>query len=135
MEFINFVRDAFGMSAFELAIVGIFFVLLVIVGIAAQRFGLTELVAHRQRELQLLSDYLLSTVVLIAEGSDIDLSVYEERASQRQEDGLSYIDPRMLMLLDRADDYISGRVGFNVSFDELYARAERIYQEYRKSQR
>jgi hypothetical protein len=134
MEFLNFVRDTFGMNAFEIAVVGLLVLLMVIVAWAAHKFGLVEAVTHREKEIKLLSNFLLDNVMLIAHGSAVDLSPYEDRASERQENGEQYIDPRMLFLMDKADDYISGRVGFNVSFDELYAKAEAVYQMYRATQ-
>jgi hypothetical protein len=123
----------FGLSAFEVVAIAFLFVLLVIVSVAAQRFGLVELVAHREKELRLLGEFLLENIVLIAEGQDINLAPYEKLALEREENGLSYIDPRMLMVLDKADDYVSGRVGFDVSFEHLYAKAETLYFHYKKS--
>lgn len=134
VEFVQFVRDAFGVSAFELVVVGLLVIGLVVLGLAARQFGLVEAVTHRERELRLLGEFLLENAVLIAEGQDIDLSTYETRAAERAEAGLQYIDPRMLMLLDKADDYVSERTGFDVSFDALYAKAETVYQRYKASQ-
>jgi hypothetical protein len=134
-ELIAFLREYFQASTFELVVL---FGLVILLGVGtslAIAFRDNEQLVKRERELKLLGGFLLDLVVSIeSRESVLDLEPYNKRAEERVEDGLEHIDPRMLYLMDKADDYVSSRSGFNVSFDELLAKAEHIFQLYKNSE-
>ncbi len=128
-------REQFQLTVFELvvSILGVIVVFLVAQAVAA--FKRSELYVQNERSVKLLEGFLLDNIVNIeARGADIDLTTYNQRADERAEQGLEYIDPRMLYLLDKADNYVSRISGFYISFDELLAKSERILQNYKDNQ-
>lgn len=134
-EVLEFLRQQFGMTTFELVATVLGVVMLILVSLVATAFRSSEIYVQNKRKLDLLGDFLLDQVVAIeAREADIDLTPYEQRVDERAEQGLEYIDPRMLYLLDKADDYVSARSGLTISFDELLAKSERIFQLYKNGE-
>lgn len=111
--------------------------LLFVVGFAVALLALwTGVSAFRQTELYKqhaalwgLIDDKIADLIWLIEFGDVDLKAYELRAEQREAAGETYIDPRMLYLIDRAQAYVKERFGIDVDLEDLLARAEHIFDE------
>lgn len=130
MDFLLWLAEYFKMSLFEMGALVAITSGIVIGSWAMIQIGKRNFTDREIMLMAMLEDFILSTVVKVI-NQDVDLAPYEEKADARAKEGLTYLDPRMLFVLDQADDWVSKRSGFNVDFEELAARAERIYQEYK----
>ncbi len=88
----------------------------------------TEFYKKNKALWELVDDKVADTIFLIAVG-DVDLTVFEQRVVERANLGLSYVDPRMLYLIDKVQQQVKDRFGVSLNFEELLGRAERIYDE------
>jgi hypothetical protein len=85
----------------------------------------TEFFKQNEYMWALIDDHIADLIFMVALGK-VDLEPYEERARERQEAGLSEIDPRMLYLLDQIEGWIKARFYITIDLEMLHARAERI---------
>lgn len=111
--------------------------LLVTVGFAVALFAVWQVQAafvktefYKQHKVlwELVDDKIASLIFLIENG-DVDLTEFEQRAKEREEAGLSYVDPRMLFLIDKVQDAVNSALGVNLNFEDLLARGEHIFDE------
>lgn len=92
----------------------------------------SEFFKQHQAMWELVDDRIADLIWLIEFG-DVDLADYQRRAEEREAEGLSTIDPRMLYLLDKAGEWVETRLGVKLDMEELLARAEHIFDEVKKS--
>lgn len=93
----------------------------------------TEWYKKNQLKVDLLDDVIVNFIFLASFGN-VDLAPWQEKADKRVDEGLTYVDPRMLYVIDQAETYANSKFHLNLEFDDLLARAERIFQEYKHSQ-
>lgn len=93
----------------------------------------SEFYKKNQLKIDLLDDVIVNFIFLAAFGN-VDLTPWQVKADKRVEDGLEYIDPRMLYVVDKAEEFANSKFHLNLEFDDLLARAERIFQEYKHSE-
>lgn len=93
----------------------------------------TEFFKQYQSVWELVDDRIADLVWLIEVG-DVDLTEYERKAEQREQEGLSHVDPRMLYLLDKAEEWVNATLNIELDFDVLLARAEHIFDEIKNAE-
>lgn len=104
-----------------------FFVVTVVVGVVLSAIRDNEVVKKNQKLFDMLDDMMWRSIVII-NGGDKELEAYEDMAEQREEEGLEFIDPRMLFVLEQGEKFMQSR-GFHVDLEELYIRAQALYRE------
>jgi hypothetical protein len=85
----------------------------------------TEFFKQNEFMWAMIDDHIADLIFMVALGK-VELEPYVERAQERQEAGLSEIDPRMLYLLDQIEGWIKARFHIEIDLEMLHARAERI---------
>jgi hypothetical protein len=85
----------------------------------------TEFFKQNEYMWDMIDNHIADLIFMVALGK-VELEPYEERARERQEEGLSEIDPRMLYLLDQIEGWIKARFRIEIDLEMLHARAERI---------
>lgn len=124
--------NSLGSDAMAVFVTAAFVVALTAVWQVAQAFRQSEF--YKQHEaLWNLIDGRIADLIWLIEKGDVDLTQYEDRAKQREEEGLSYVDPRMLYLLDQAEAWVKEKFSVEVDFEELLARAEHIFDEVKNA--
>lgn len=107
-------------------------IVLVVVGFAATRaltaFRNSDLYKANKDKLDLLAEYAANWIFL-AEFGTVDLTEWEAKAAERVAQGLPYVDPRMLFVIDQLGKQANEKLGLNLNLLELLAIAERKYQE------
>lgn len=107
-------------------------ILLIVVGVAAT-FALnairnSDFYQTNKQKLDLLAEYAVNWIFL-AEFGEVDLTEYNAKAVARVDEGLPYVDPRMLFVIDKLGEQASNKLGLKLNALELLALAERRYQE------
>lgn len=112
-----------------------FFTALLIFGFMGVMYVLTrvlnairqhENVKKNERVLSLVGTYAGMIIFTVAFG-DIDLSEYEVQASERELEGQTYIDARMLYVIDRVEKHAK-QYGIKLDIEDAWGIAERTYQ-------
>ena len=114
-------------NVFELGSLALFTILSFLVSFVLSAFRKTEVFRQYEAYFRLIDDVLYGAI-LAAQGTAVDLAPFEQRVEERHAEGLVYIDPRMLYVLERAEGW-AGTHGFgNIDFEETLTRAEGLYQ-------
>ena len=121
------VADSLGIDVFQLVMLVIF-----TIAFGAGTFLMNawrKTAAHERYSgtLSLLIDVLWAGISA-AEGDGIDLTTYELNVEQRAQEGLSYIDPRMLYVIDQGERWMAHQ-GYTIDADELLVRAEGLFNQ------
>ncbi len=121
-----------GGDAATILIVTILAVLLTGFWLAVSAFRQTEFYKQHQAMWELI-DGRIADLIWLVEFGDVNLDEYNVRADEREAAGLSYVDPRMLYLLDQAQAWVKATFGVTVDIEVLLARAEHIFDEVKHS--
>ena len=107
-------------------------ILIVVVGVVAAfalaAFRNSELYRTNADKLDLLAEYAANWIFL-AQFGEIDLTEWEAKSVARVDEGLPYVDPRMLFVIDQLGKQANEKLGLHLNALELLAIAERKYQE------
>src|SRR5690606_39047416 len=111
-----------GSDAMAVLVVAAFATAITSVWLVVNAFRKTEFYKQHQTLWALVDDRIADLIWLIEVG-DVDLTEYNKRADEREAKGESFIDPRMLYLLDQAQAWVQAKLGVELDFEELLARA------------
>lgn len=116
---------ALGGDVAEVVVVAILVFLGVIGAAMVLAIRRTEFFKQKQFMWETIDDHIADVVFIVALG-DVDFTKYEERAQEREELGLSPIDPRMLYLMEQIEGWVKAEFNVAIDMEMLHARAERI---------
>lgn len=139
MDIVQVLRDLFaglsanlGSDAAAILVTTILAVLMTGFWLAVQAFRKTEFYKQHRAMWELI-DNRIADLIWLVEFGDVNLDEYAVRVDAREAAGLSYVDPRMLYLLDQAQAYIKTTFGVTIDIEVLLARAEHIFDEVKHS--
>ncbi len=121
MEIFLTISEALQGSLFEIGILAIFLFIAILVFFGNRHFKKTETFKQIEAYLPIIDSGITQFIRQMASG-DIDVPYESERAEQMG------IDPRMLWVLEKMEVYTKRR-GLQIELDELYLRAQNIYDE------
>lgn len=122
-----------GGDAMALLITVSFVAVLTALYLGVSAFRKTEFYKQHKTVLELV-DGRITDLIFLLEFGDVDLTEYEKRADERAANGLEAVDPRMLYLLDKVQEWVKVKLGVELDVEELLARAEHIFNEVANSQ-
>ncbi len=122
--------NAVGGDALALMLVVVFVFGLFLAGLVGKALLGSEFYRKNKALWELVDDRLVDMIFLVEFG-DVDLAPWQEAADARVTAGLSYVDPRMLYVIDHVQTVFNDRFNVNLDFLDLLARAEHIYDEVR----
>lgn len=125
--------QSLGGEALALAFVVGFAFVLTALALGLQAFRKTEFYKQHQALWDLVDGRIADLIWLVNVG-EVDLAPYDKRVEEREAAGLDYVDPRMLYLLDKAQEWVKTKFGVELDFEELLARAEHILDEVQVSE-
>jgi hypothetical protein len=120
--------SSLGGEALSVLFVAGFTAAMVMLWLGVSAFRKTEFYKQHAALWNLIDDKIADLIWLIEFG-DVDLTDYEHNADVREQEGKTYIDPRMLYLLDKAEKYIQEQYNVTVNLEDLLGRAEHIFDE------
>lgn len=88
---------------------------------------------ERWGDLWLLVDDQIADLIFLIEFGDVNLDEYTRRAQERLDNGESWIDPRMLYVLDRVQQLVKEQLHVELDLEQLLARAERLLDEIKNN--
>ena len=121
-----------GGDALALAFTAGFAAVMVALWLGLAAFRKTEFYKQHQAVWDLV-DGRIADLVWLVEVGDVDLTEYEKKADERAAAGMEFVDPRMLYLLDKVQVWVKEKLGVDLDFDEVLARAEHIFDEVKNS--
>jgi len=117
-------------DTFELGMLALFVFVFFFSALVLGALRKTEVFRQYESYFRLIDDVLYGAI-MAANGEAVNLTPFEQRATVREAEGLVYIDPRMLYVLDCAEVWSKAR-GVEVDFEETLTRAEGLYQMVKK---
>ena len=114
-------------NVFELGSLLLFTILSFLVSLVLSAFRNTEVFRQYESYFRLIDDVLYGAILAV-EGTAVDLAPFEARVEERSNEGLVYIDPRMLYVLERVGGWSEAHGFGDIDFEETLTRAEGLYQ-------
>lgn len=110
------------------AVVSLFFVIGVLALVfVAHRIGQTEWYKANEAKFKLLDDQIFTLAHLVLAGKLPDLSEYEKKSQERDDNGEVHVDAYILYLIDQLDKRAAS-YGLDLDFDEKLALVLKVFQ-------
>lgn len=112
-------------------------VIMIGIGFLVRALRLDTLYKRHKDQIELIEQYGFDAILRIANSSVTDQQYaeamlrYGELADQREADGLTYIDPRMLYAIDLVEEALPEN--YQIDINIVLNRLERLYQEVKQA--
>lgn len=127
----NVFLEGFKPEIIQVAVVALFFVGFLLVALLLNALRRSEWFRQNEAVAIALAQKALELLIHTEYGDEFSTvsHVYEDKALKRSADGLFYVDPRMLFVIDKLELWANTRFGVALEFDDLLQIAETKYQE------
>jgi len=129
-QFILDLANALTPEIMNLGLMVVLVLLLAAVYFVVRAIRQSEAYKQYGQQIDMLADVIANAIITAGFGA-VDMKPWEQKAQERLEAGNEWIDPRMLFVLDAADQWIERQSGLDIPMDELLQRAEAIFQTIR----
>lgn len=107
------------------------FVVLVLAGALVNAIRKSEALKQYEGLIQALGQKIADLIIFAEWGDEYSQKAdfYEKKQAERTAAGLYYVDPRMLYVMDKVEQYALDRHGLKIEFDDVLPLAEKKYRE------
>ena len=125
------ILDSFKPEIIQVFVIAVFFIALVLIGLLLNALRRTQWFVANEKAVLAVGQKALELLIHTEYGTEYESVAheYDEKAHQRSVNGLFFVDPRMLFVIDKLELWANTRFGISLEFDDLLQIAEAKYQE------